>query len=89
MTANNHQVDDSYIHNLNGAFMSDTRAKAIENALESAINSGIKIEENYIMEKLLNIIEDPFCNLLLDNIFQTLEKEKKFDEEISNKESKK
>ena len=69
--------------------MSDTRAKAIENAIELAINSNIKIEENYVMEKLLNIIEDPFCNILLENIFETLKKEKKFKEEISNKQKSK
>jgi hypothetical protein len=69
--------------------MSDTRAKAIENAIESAINSNIKIEENFIMENLLNIIEDPFCSLLLENIFETLQKDKKFQEEIiNNKKSK-
>lgn len=64
--------------------MSDTRAKAIENALEKAIRKNRKIDEKYIMEKLLNIIQDPFCSLVLEEIFSTLNS-KEFYEKFKGK----
>jgi acyl-homoserine lactone acylase PvdQ len=78
VTANNHIVDNKYKHWLNGGFMIDTRAKAIENAIESLINAHKKIDESIVMEKLLNIINDPFCSLMIKAIFNTLEKDENY-----------
>ena len=82
-SANNHIVDNKYKHTLNGAFMIDTRSKAIENAIENYINLGIKIDEKIVMEKLLNIINDPFCSEVLSTIFNTLEKSDEFNKIIN------
>lgn len=79
VTANNHIIDNKYMHRLNGGFMIDTRSKAIENAIESYIKNFKKIDEKIVMENLLNIVNDPFCALILDAVFKTLLKDEKFD----------
>lgn len=78
VTANNHIVDDKYMHWLNGGFMIDTRSKAIENAIKNYIISNKKIDEFIVMEKFLNIINDPFCSEMLGSIFNTMEKDEKY-----------
>lgn len=78
VTANNKIIDDSYIHHLNGPYMIDSRAQAIEEAIQACIEKGEKFDENNIMEKLLNIVKDPFCSDILPRIFNTIENDEKF-----------
>ena len=78
VTANNNIVEDNYKYRLNGGFMIDTRSKAIENAIEFYIKNNIKITEEIVMSKLLNIIKDPFCDEILRPVFNILEKEEKY-----------
>jgi len=78
VTANNHIIDDKYIHRLNGGYMIDSRAKAIEKAIQNFINQGQKIDEKIVMENLLNILEDTFCTDLVSLIFNTLEKDENY-----------
>jgi hypothetical protein len=82
VTANNHIIDDKYIHRLNGGFMIDSRSKAIENAIQFYIDNRIKIDEKIVMEKLLNIIDDPFCIELLSAVFKTVENSSEYEKLI-------
>jgi acyl-homoserine lactone acylase PvdQ len=84
VTTNNIVIDDSYIHTIHGAFIMDARARALEMEIEKQIKTGKKIDDKFILEKLINNINDPYCPDMLKYFTELLKYDTKLFKKISD-----
>lgn len=76
VTSNNIHIDRSYKHLLQGGYIMDARARALEDELENWIKSGNKVDKDFIINNMLGNIYDSYCRDILNSVEKILKKEK-------------
>jgi acyl-homoserine lactone acylase PvdQ len=82
VTSNNIHVDQNYKHLLQGGYIMDARARALEDELESWIKSGNKVDKDFIIKNMLGNVYDSYCKDILGFVQKILKNEKNENFEI-------
>jgi penicillin amidase len=80
VTSNNIVIDIDYKHRMQGGFILDSRAVALENEIVRLITNGEKINASLINEHLLKNVKDYYCKDTLQLIYTLFENEKSVDQ---------
>jgi penicillin amidase len=76
VTTNNVAIDETYMHNINAAWIMDARSRSMELAIVDHISSGKKIDQKFIIDKLFNNVYDPYCPDLIKFMTGILKQDK-------------
>ena len=68
VTCNNLIISDDYKYILQGQFFGDHRFRSIENNIISHLNSGKKIDTQFVIDKIINNVHDVVCDDILKYI---------------------
>lgn len=77
VTSNNMIINSDYKYHLQGGYIMDSRAIALEKAIEAVIKEGKKFNYELINERLLKNVLDTYCADILGYIFQILKRDNK------------